>query len=221
LDVTNNGSSSVDVTIEDEGAATTDTVTVASGATVTSVESFGDIDVIELSNDVDGTVVVTDGSGTTFATIYGSDEYTGDGSLGVPALGSGSHASAIGSDYVIFNDDTYDFDGTEIADEIISGELNVSLEIEDNEKTGDTRRNIHSSGRRVTWTATIAGESESVDQTYEYLTGKSTTVKWTADEGSVTGNNAEWFSPGSSSFEAGSGKATRDIEIQSKGVTIS
>jgi hypothetical protein len=221
VDVTNNGTSSVDVTIEDEGAATTDTVTVSGGATVTSTESFGDIDAIELSTDVDGTVVVTDGSGTTFATIYGNDEYTGEGDLGVPTLGGGSHDSAFNSGFVIFNDDTYDFDGTEIADEIVSGELNVSLEVEDNEIVGSTRRNIHITGRRAMWTATIAGEAESVDQTYEYLVGNSTTVKWTADEGSITGNNAEWMSPGSSGFEAGSGKNTRDIELQSQGVTIS
>jgi len=222
LDIENTGTESVDVTIEDEGAATTeDALTVAGGSTVTSTETFGDIDAIELSNDIDGDLIVTDGSGTTFATIKGSDAYTTEGDLGVPPLGAGSHASAIGSDYVIFNDDSYEYNTGEIAAEIISGELNVSLEVEDNARLGSARRNINITGRRSVWTATVAGESESVDQVLDYLTSASYQIDWTADEGTVTGPNATLFSPGSSDFEASSGKNQRDIELRSQGVNIS
>jgi len=221
LDITNNGSTSVDVTIEDEGAATTETITVSGGSSQTTVESFGDIDAVELSNDVDGSVEVSDGSGTTFITIEGSDSYTTEGDLGIPALGSGSHASTIDTDYVIFNDDTYQYSTEEIAAEIISGELTVSLESDDNPRVGSARRNINTTGRRTTWSATVAGESTSVNQVANYLTNTVYDIEWVADEGSVTGPDAEYFSPGSSDFEAGSGKNERSIELQSKGVTIS
>lgn len=222
LDITNNGSSSVDVTIENEGAGTTETNTVAAGSTVTTTASFGDIDAVELSTDVDGDVVIEDSTDTnTLMTIKGNDSYTTEGDLGVPTLGTGSHASAIGTNYVIFNDDTYDYSGTEIAAEIISGELNVSLELEDNSVVGNSRRNIHSTGRRTTWSATVAGPRESVDQVADYLTQQSFDIKWTADEGSVTGSNAEHFSPGTSDFEAGSGKNERSLTFQSPGLTIS
>lgn len=222
LDVTNNGTSSVDVTIENEGATTAETITVSSGSTQTTVESFGDIDAVELSNDVDGTVEVTDGSGTTFITIDGSSSYTTEGDLGVPALGSGSHASALGSNYVIFNDDSYQYSSAgEIAAEIISGELTVSLEPDDNPRVASARRNINTTGRRATWSATVAGESTSVDQVSDYLTNTVFDIEWIADEGSVTGPDAEYFSPGSSDFEAGSGKNERQVELQSQGVTIS
>jgi len=222
LQVENQGSSSVDVTLEDEGASTSETVTVSGSSTQTSVETFGDIDAVELSTDVDGDVIVSDGSGTTFITIEGSDSYTTEGDLGVPALGSGSHASAIGSDYVIFNDDTYDYQNAgEIAAEIISGELTVSLEPDDNPRVGSARRNINTGGRRATWSATVAGEATSVDQVSRYLTNEVFDIEWTADEGTVTGPNAEYFSPGSSAFEAGSGKNQRDLELQSQGVNIS
>jgi len=229
LDIINNGTESVDVIIEDEGAATSTEdsspggITVAGGSTTTTVETFGDIDAIELSNDIDGSLEITDGSGTTFATILGSDSYTTEGDLGVPALGTGSHDTASSDpSYVIFNDDTLDYDGTEIDDEIITGELTVSREIEDNEVVGTSRRNIYSSGRRTTWTATIASESGSAKQTEDYLTGLGVdNIRWEADEGTVKGPNPEIFSPGTSDFEAGSGKNERSIELQSQGVNIS
>lgn len=221
LDITNNGSTSVDVTIEDEGAATTETNTVAGGATVTTTASFSDIDAVELDTDTDGTVVVTDGAGTTFTTIHGSNEYTNEGDLGIPALGSGSHASAIGTDYVIFNDDSYQYNTGEIEAEIISGELNVSLEVEDNEIVGTSRRNIHVTGRRAEWSATVAGDSPSVDQVVDYLTQNSFQIDWTADSGTVSGPNAEHFSPGTSDFEPSSGKHARELTFQSQGLNIS
>jgi len=222
IDVTNNGSSSVDVTIEDEGAGTSETLTVAAGATSTTTASFDDIDAVELSTDVDGDVVLEDTTDTNeLMRIEGSQAYTTEGDLGVPALGSGSHASAIGSDYVIFNDDTYDYDTGEIAAEIISGELNSSIEVDDNEVVGTSRRNINVTGRRVEWTATVAGESTSVDQVVDYLTAQEYTIQWTADEGDVS-STVEHMSPGSSDFEAGSGKNERELTFMSKdGVTIS
>lgn len=220
LDVINNGSTSVDVTIEDEGANTTETVTVAGSATETTTDTYSDIDAVELSTDTDGTVEVTDGSGTNYVTIQGSDAYTTTGDLGVPALGSGSHANALGSDYVIFNDDTYDYQSGEIAAEIISGELTVSTEVEDGPVAGTARRNIRVTGRRAEWSATVAGEATSVHQVTEYLTGQSFDIQWTADEGTVTGPNAEHFSPGGSDFEAGSGKNERDLSFRSSGVNI-
>jgi len=223
LEIDNQGTTSVDVTIEDEGAATTETNTVSGGNSVTTTATFGDIDAVELDTDTDGDVVISDGGGTTFMTIQGSDSYTTEGDLGVPALGSGSHASANNSDYVIFNDDTYDYDGTEIEDEIISGELSVSLEVEDNAVVGTSRRNIHITGFMATWTATVAGESPSVDQTVDYLTNvEYSKIKWTADEGSIAGDDVELMSPGESSYEAGQGKATRDLEwMTQSGLTLS
>jgi len=220
LEVENTGTTSVDVTLEDEGAATSETLTVAGGSTGTTTATFDNIDAVELDTDTDGDVVVSDGSGTTFVTIQGSDSYTTNGDKGVPALGAGSHASAIGSEYIVFNDDDYAYDTSDIAAEIISGELNVSLETEDNSVAGTSRRNIHPTGRRATWSATVAGASESVDQVSDYLTQVANDIVWTADEGSITGPNAEHFSPGSSDFEAGSGKHQRDLEFQSQGVEV-
>jgi hypothetical protein len=210
------------LTIENEGAGTTEDVSLNGTTSVTTTETFEDIDAAELDAETAGDITISDGSGTDFMVIQGSNSYpSGEGDLGVPALGSGSHASAIGSDYVVFNDDTYDYQSGEIAAEIISGELTVSMESDDNAVTGTPKRNIYSNGRRATWTATVAGEATSVDHVVDYLTQSTFTIEWTADEGTVSGPDAEHFSPGESAFEAGNGKHQRDLTFQSSGVNIS
>jgi len=159
LEVENTGTTSVDVTIEDEGAATSETLTVAGGSTGTTTSTFDDIDAVELSNEVDGDVTVGDGSGTTFTTIKGSDSYpASEGDLGIPSLGSGSHASAIGVDTGIrFLGDDLQYSSGAIAAEITSGEMSVDLGLDDNTQTGTARRNIHAAEWAATVSASLAG----------------------------------------------------------------
>jgi len=218
--VTNNGSTSVDVTLENEDASTNETVTVASGATVTSQDTYGDIDVVELSTDVDGTVVVSDGSGTDFVTIQGSNSYpAGEGDLGIPALGAGSHATAIGSDYIRFLDDTLSIPNVESDIEITSGEMSVETGLDSNAKLGSASQNIHSTNWTYTVTASLAGSKVSVDQTENYLTEQTGTITWTANAGSIDFNNAFIQSPGEYTKESGNGKLIFDNEFEAETVT--
>ncbi|UBF23379.1 hypothetical protein HATV-3_gp29 [Haloarcula tailed virus 3] len=222
LDVTNNGTTSVDVTIEDEGAATTETVTVAGGATETTTETFADIDAAELSTDTDGDVVVSDGSGTDLMTIKGSDKYpAGEGDLGVPALGSGSHASALNSDYIRFIDDTLSIPNVDNETEIVSGEMEVSTGLDSNAKAGTARQNIHNTNWEYTVTASLAGPRITVDQTQNYLTETTGTVTWTAQEGSIDFNDAFIQSPGEYTKESGNGKLIADSEFEAETITVS
>jgi len=211
------------VTIEDEGAATTENaLTVAGGSTVTTTESFGDIDAIELSNDIDGDLVVTDGSGTTLATIKGSDSYpAGEGDLGIPALGSGSHASSIGSEYVRFIDDTLSVPNLGTDYEITSGEMSVETGLESNAKLGSASQNVHSTNWTYTVTASLAGPKVTVDQTQNYLTETTGTITWTAGEGSIDFNGAFIQSPGEYTKEAGNGKLITDNEFEAETITVS
>lgn len=222
LDVTNNGTAEVTVTIENEGATTSEDLTVPAGATETTLETYGDIDAIELDTDVDGDVVVTDGTGTTLATIKGSQAYPADeGDLGVPALGSGSHASALGSSYIRFIDDTLSIPNIDSDSEIISGEMSVDTGLEDNTKTGSARRNIHKTNFTFEVTATLAGPKISVDQTLNYLTESTGTITWTADEGSIDFNDAFIQSPGSYTKESDNGKLQMDNTFEAETITLS
>jgi len=222
LDVENTGTTSVDVTIEDEGAATSETLTVSGSSTQTSLETYDNIDAVELDTDTDGDVIVTDGSGTEFVRIKGSDSYpAGEGDLGIPALGSGSHATAIDSEYVQFIDDTLAIPDAPSEYEVISGELTVDTGLNDNAKTGSASRNIHPEAFEYTFTATLAGPKISVDQTVNYMTENTGTITWTAQEGSIVGNDAFIMSPGSYTKESENGKLTFDNEWMAQSLTVS
>lgn len=222
LEVENQGSDAVDITIEDEDAETTDTFEVAADSTVESTESFGDIDAVELDSDTDGDVIVTDGDGTEFMRIKGSDSYpAGEGDLGVPALGDGSHADAIDSDYVRFLDDTLTVPNAPTDLEIISGELEVTTGLDDNSRTGSARRNIHPTAFEYTFTATLASPNVGHTQTLNYLTEQTGTITWEAQEGTIGGNDAFLMSPGSYTKESENGKLTMDNEFMAENITVS
>jgi hypothetical protein len=224
LDITNNGSSSVDVTIEDEGAGTSETVTVSSGATSSTTSSFADIDAVELSTDVDGDVTVDDGSGNTLVTIKGKNNYPADeGDLGVPALGSGSHASALGSSYVIFNNDTLQYSSGAISDQVASAEAEVGVELDSDSETGTQRQDVYvpGDGWGATVTATVAAPNVADAQVTDYLTEVVRDVVWTADEGTLTFKNGQIQSPGTITKESDQGKLMVDVEFGFEDITVS
>jgi hypothetical protein len=221
LDVANNGTFSVDVTIEDDGASTAETVTVSGGSTVTTTSSFGDIDAVELSTDTDGDVVVSDGGGTVYLTIKGSDSYpAGEGDLGVPALGTSNHASPLNSDFIRFLDDSLNIPNTESGLEIISGEMSVETGLEANARVGSARQDIYSTSFVYTVTATLAGTRVSVDQIENYLTEKRGAIEWLAQEGSITFNDVSIQSAGTYGQEAGNGKLQFDNEFEAETIIV-
>jgi hypothetical protein len=223
LEIANNGTSDVDVTIEDEGAATSETNTVTGGGTTTTTGTFDNIDAVELATDVDGDVVVSDGGGTDFVTIKGSDSYpAGEGDLGIPALGSGSHASSISEgNEVIFLDDQLDYDGTAIADEIESGELTVDFGLNSNSQVGTAKQNIHATEWTAEVTASVAGEDVTSQQMVDYLTEVANDIKWTANQGSITLTNSRLTSPGEFVGETSQGKLMLDGTRSAEDITVS
>ena len=64
LEIENTGGDSVDVTIESESASQSETITVGANSTVTTVETYSDVDVIYAESEHEGDILVTDGSGT-------------------------------------------------------------------------------------------------------------------------------------------------------------
>lgn len=213
------------LTLEDEGAATTDDVDLNGTTAVESLSSFADLDAAELDSETVGDVEVYDGdpgaSGNLLLTIKGSNAYpAGEGDLGIPALGSGSHANALDTDYIRFIDDSLSIPNVESDVEIISGEMNVSTGIESNSKVGTAAQNIHAAAWEYLVTATLAGSSISVDQTTNYLTENTGTVTWTAQEGDIDFNDAFIQSPGSYTKEQGDGKLQMDNEWEAQTLTI-
>lgn len=223
LTINNGGTTSVDVTVETYDASQQETLTVAGGGSETTASTYASLGAVELSTDTDGDVTVEDSSSNTLATIKGSDSYpAGEGDLGVPATGSGgSHASALGTDYIRFIDDTLSIPNVEADIEIVSGEMSVETGLDSNSRVGTAGMNIHAAEWTYSVTATLAGSKVSVDQTTNYLTEQTGTITWTAGEGSIDFNGAFIQSPGSYTKESGDGKMQMDNEFEAESVTLS
>jgi len=165
----------MDITIEDEDASTTETIALDGTTAVTTTTSFGDIDAIWLADNPDGDVSVTDGSGTTLCDIeggltYSDDDQPVDGDRGVPTLGSGSHASEIGTSFEHFVGDRFERpSGSAIRPRVNSGSWTIENDIETN-ALHDTRAPAVDEGNRtVSVEADVAGPFVSHESMLESL----------------------------------------------------
>lgn len=195
LDVTNGGSNSVDVTIEDEGAGTTETVTVSGGSTVTTTNSFADIDVIWAESEPDGDISVTDGSGTTVLDqpLAGSDTDNVEGEQGVPPLGTGSHGSAIGTsphDYLFIGTELADWDGSDLSSRIHTLDLTVSVDTSREAKQGSRGTAIDIGPRTVETSADTAGPYETATRIQQMYRNKKGDFVYHYPDNDVTIKNA-------------------------------
>lgn len=193
LTVHNDGTTSVDVTLENEDASTSETVTVAAGSSATTTASFSGLEAVSLSSEVDGPItVVDDGTSEVVAIVRGSDHYGhGEGDEGIPALGGGSHASAVGTDYETILDDTIERpSGTGVAYEINSVEFTVENELDTREQIGTPRMAISAGNRSVQVSTTLVGPTESVQQADEALGEVGANIVWTLSGGSLQADSA-------------------------------
>jgi hypothetical protein len=161
--VSTDDNDTMDIVIENEGASTSNTETLNGTTPITSTDSFGDIDVVWLKDAPAGDITVSDGSGTNYMTIYGGNTYSDDGTAvdgdrGIPPLGSGSHASAIGTDYEHFVGDTFERPtSSSVRTRVNSASWTVENDIETNPLHDSRYPAISVNGATVTVEADIAG----------------------------------------------------------------
>jgi len=174
--VSSNANDTMDATIENEDAGTTDTVTLSGTTTVTSTESFGNIDAIWLSDTPEGDITITDGSRTTLMEIkgglsYSDDEQAVDGDRGVPPLQGGSHASEIGTSFEHFVGDRFERpSGSAVRPVVTSGGWIIENEF-DTASPHSSRHPLESVGNRTVEVETTAsGRNVGHDNFVESLT---------------------------------------------------
>lgn len=229
LVVANDGSTSVDVTIEDEGAATAETVSVAGGGAVETASSFGDIDAIWVHSEPDGDIRVGTPDGSTTATdiktplledpITGSATDGVDGERGVPALGAGSHAAAIGTDpesYQFLGTQS-SFDGGAIANRVHALDLSVEIDLSTEAQQGTRAPAVDPGMRTVSVDADTAGPFESAVRYKEYMTGKTGALVYTYPDGDVTVNNAQLTDVDELDFESGDANSVFSSTFEGSG----
>lgn len=224
------------VTIEDEGASTTETVSLDGTTVVSTSSTFSGIDAVELSAETEGTVTVAINTGTdtsptegdALTKLKGTGDYdSDDGDLGVPALGSGSHAGSVGSNYELLEDgDTVDLpDGTAIGDNIAAIEVSVSNNINRQGRASSAGPAIAAEKRECEIAATVFGESEEFGHVMDSVTTNPMDFKWTfsdgpTDTGSLTISNAKVLEVGATEEPHQSVKEVEITAGQQEGVTI-
>jgi len=196
IDVENTGSNSVDVTIESEGAAEQETLTVAGGSTQTTTATFSDIDVIWAESEHDGDILVTDGSGTTLLEkgLAGTDTDNVESERGIPPLGSGSHGTAVGTDpekYQFLGTSTPDWQGSALSDRIHTLDLTVSVDVSREGKQGSRRQSVDVGTRTVDIDADVAGPYESAELIAEQFQNEEGDFVYHFPDNDVTLKNAK------------------------------
>ncbi|QLH82460.1 hypothetical protein [Halosimplex pelagicum] len=190
------------VTIESEGGTTSDTFTLDGTTSVTgdTGESFSDIDAIWVDGSHVGDIDVKDGNGNSLLEdpLVGTETDGVDAVRGVPILGAGSRASAIGTDVsnYLFLGTSSSWDGGALAesaaaDRVHALDLSIEVDISREARQGTRRQSIDCGSRTVSVDADLAGPYESAKQNYNYFTGKEGDVVYGYPDGDVTVNNAQ------------------------------
>lgn len=198
--VSTDSNDTMDITIESEGGSTTDTITLNGTTTVTSTGSFSDIDAFWLSSEPAGDISIQDDAGNDLLEdpITGSATDGVEGDRGVPLLGAGSHASAIGTD-----PDSYLFLGTSStygggalaesadADRVHALDFSIEADITREPRQGTRRQSIDPGPRTVSVEADLAGPYETAAQNQRYFTSTTGDLVYTYPDGTVTVKNAQ------------------------------
>jgi len=202
LEVENTGSDSVDITIEDQNANTSETLTVAGNSTATTVDTYSDVDAIYAESEHTGDILVTDGSGTDVldaaTPLAGSDTDGVESDRGIPPLGAGSHGSAIGTDPAAYQfagitDDAnpITWQGTALSDRIHTLDLTVSIDTAREAIQGARGSTIDAGMRTVEVEADTAGPHETADRIAQNYHNESGDIVYPYPDNDVTVYNAE------------------------------
>ncbi len=228
LDVrsTDAGDTSQTVTIEDDGGSTSEGVSLNGTTVVTTTASFGSIDAINLDAETVGDVVIEDGSGNELARLHGSASYADrEGDLGIPLLGAGSHASAIGNDAENIIGDTFvkPQGGGEFLDpntQINSAELSVENNAEATARVSDIGKEISFGPRDIQVSATLFGERTSFHTVKEHLQNTEEDIQWELTNSVVRVKGATLDEPGDATREAEQAVMQLDNTFTGKSIVV-
>jgi hypothetical protein len=227
------------VTIEDEGAATAETVTLNGDTAVAVAGPFADIDALWLDAETVGDVVVSvnDGAadapaeGTTLAEIQGKRSNSPPGSVrlqgnrGVPALGAGSHQTEIAPQG---EREFIHFRGTELTRKTDAGmgaRMNgITL---GGENGTDTNERIASRSMAIDAGVLIpscevaqAGPTAGTNAAGEHLQTVPGDIEWTFDQGTIRFPRAVCTEAGEKAYESGQIVLYMDVTYQSEGIEL-
>ena len=211
------------VTIERDGVATSETLTLNGTTVVTGSTSFADIGSVRLSAACVGDVTVTfTTGGATCTVILGSTSNGGiEGDLGLPLLGSGSYESALSSAFFHILGDTITKGGSAIDTNVMTLAMNVENNIQADAVTRQKSKVLNEGMRTLTATATVFSASGSHDAAVDHLKATAGDIVWTFGSGqTVTMSGAVLTGPGARVYTKGSATMQRDNTLTATDLTI-
>lgn len=181
------------------------------------------LDSVSLNTETVGDVLVKKaGTGEVLMTLRGSAFYAGaEGDLGIPPLGSGSHASAVGTPYESYRAATVERPGgTPMAFATSNLRVEVQNGVESIPLTG-LRKGIAAGDRSTRVQATTFGPQESHRRIEEHLGAVANNIVVTLGGGSiVTVLGAVLMQPGARQYGLGQASMQLNNNFEGKGLTI-
>lgn len=220
------------VTIESEGASTTETISLSGTSLVSTSSSYNDLDAVELDAETKGDleVYINTGSTTTpaagdkLAVLQGSDSYaTIEGDLGVPVLtGSGTREST-GSlgDPETFIGDVINRSATPVPHEVQSATLTVSNNVATTEQSDQFGMHLAPGNRNLSFDLSMYGEVTSHGLLRDHLTNTAYDRSWELTGGTLSLAGTVLTDPGDRAAEEGQAVMTVDNTFTATGITIS
>lgn len=216
----------MDVTLENEDASETDTVTLTGTTPVSTTQSFTGLDVVRALSAPAGNITVEDQSANVLATLYGTAEYDGIyGEQGMPTLtASGSHGSALGGAKETFPGQTVERPGgTALAENFYGLELVVENNVQPQSRDSSLFKDIRVGNRDVTLTSTEFGETVHHQSLREAARLAEDNLVWTfqADQSNqLTLSNAHRQEGGELTKETDQARSEAGVTYQGLGITI-
>lgn len=216
------------VTIENEGAGTSETIGPLTGVTpVVGVTAFADVDAIRLSAATQGDITVRrSGGGAVIGVIEGQTTNGGiEGDLGMPLLGTGSYEAALGASFQTVLAHSFTRAAAAIATNVMPVSIEVSNNIEANAVVGTRLKALDPAARGLRFNATVFSDQASHDDILEHLKASEGDMVWTFSGGTtartVTIQNAALTAVGQRKYTKGEATMRRDNVFTGRGIAIS
>lgn len=218
----NAGDTTQSVTIEDEGAGTSETIALNGTTPVVGASSFADIDAFRLDLETLGDITITfTTGGNTCGVILGSvSQQDIEGDFGLPLLGSGSFETALGTAFEHILGDTITKGGSPLDVNIMPMAIEVANNLDVRAVTRRKAKVITEGNRLATATATLFSTSGSHDDVVAHLKATAGDIVWTMTGGAVTVPSAVLTGPGGRIHTEGAAIMDRNNTFTGTGLTI-
>lgn len=189
-----------EVVIESEDGDTTDTVTLPGSDpnTVATTETFPDVDAIQVIGEHAGDVTLgtSDGGGSidtelTVTPLTGTNTDGVDSIEGVPALGSGSHASDITAEGPLFLGTKTTYDGGDLAPRVHTLNLTVEREVSREPRQTTRREAIDVGPRSISVDSDVGGPYQTATKIKQAFRDRSGDLVYEFGTGNITLANTE------------------------------